>query len=120
MALEFTLNRAAPATAACDCVIVGAFADQSLSPAAQALDAASGGRLSALVARGDVGGKTGNTTLLHDLPGVTAPRVLVVGLGETAKFGVPQYLKAVGDASRALKSGVNHHALFTLTELDRK
>jgi len=120
MALEFTLNRAAPATAACDCVIVGAFADQSLSPAAQALDAASGGRLSALVARGDVGGKTGNTTLLHDLPGVTAPRVLVVGLGETAKFGVPQYLKAVGDASRALKSGVNHHALFTLTELPVK
>jgi len=120
MALEFTLNHAAPASAECDCVIVGAYADQTLSPAAQALDTASGGRLSSLIARGDVGGKTGNTTLLHDLPGVTAARVLVVGLGEPAKFGVPQYLKAVGDASRALKSGVNHHALFTLTEIEVK
>ena len=54
-----------------------------------------------LVERGDVSGKTGKTTLLHDLPGVSAPRVLVVGLGDTGKFGVPQYLKAVGDAARA-------------------
>src|SRR5689334_18492333 len=114
MALEFTLNHAAPASAEVDCVIVGAYADQTLSPAAQALDAASGGRLTALVARGDVSGKTGATTLLHDVAGVKAARVLVVGLGEPAKFGVPQYLKAVGEASRALKSGAIRHALFTL------
>ena len=102
MALEFTLNHAAPASAATDCIVVGAFADNSLTPAAQALDAASGGRLKALVERGDVSGKTGKTALLHDLPGVSAPRVLVVGLGEVDKFGTAQYLKAVGDAARAL------------------
>ena len=120
MALQFTLNSDTPATAAFDCLVVGAFADQSLSPAGQALDAASGGRLASLLARGDVGGKTGATTLLHDLPGVTAPRVLVVGLGEPAKFGVPQYLKAVGDAVRALRAGPTARALFTLSELPVK
>ncbi len=118
MSLEFTLNHAAPATAGLDCIIVGVFADKSLTPAAQALDAASGGRLSALLARGDIGVKTGKTTLLHDLDGVTAPRVLVVGLGDVAKFGVPQYIKAVGDAARALKAGSTRSALFTLTELE--
>jgi leucyl aminopeptidase len=111
MALEFTLNHDAPATAAFDCIVVGVFADKHLSPAAQALDAASGGRLTALAGRGDLSGKTGASALLHDLPGVTAPRVLVVGLGEAAKFGVPQYLKAVGDAARALKSGPAARAL---------
>lgn len=120
MSLQFTLNHAAPASAAVDCVVVGAFSDKSLSPAAQALDAASGGRLAALVERGDVGGKTGNTTVLHDLPGVTAPRVLVVGLGDAAKFGVPQYIKAVGDAARALRSGITRSALFTLSGLEVK
>ena len=120
MALQFTLNHAAPASAAVDCVIVGAFSDKSLSPAAQALDAASGGRIAALVERGDVGGKTGNTTLLHDLGGIAAARVLVVGLGDPAKFGVAQYLKAVGDAARALRSGVTRSALFTLSELEVK
>ena len=120
MSLEFTLNPAAPASAALDCIIVGAFADKSLSPAAQALDAASDGRLSQLAARGDINGKTGTTALLHDLPGVSAPRVLVVGLGEAARFGVAQYIKAVGDAARALKSGVVRSALLTLTDLPVK
>ncbi|BCT91820.1 putative cytosol aminopeptidase [Lysobacter helvus] len=117
MSLEFTLSSAAPAGAATDCIIVGAFADDSLAPAAQALDAASGGKLAALVARGDVSGKTGRTALLHDLPGVAAPRVLVIGLGDRAKFGTAQYLKAVGDAARALRTGPVAHALFTLSEV---
>ena len=105
MPLEFTLNHDAPATAGFDCIVVGAYGDKTLSPAGRALDAASGGKLNALVQRGDVGGKTGKTTLLHDLPGITAPRVLVIGLGDTAKFGVPQDLKAVADAARALRVG---------------
>ncbi|TWR41369.1 leucyl aminopeptidase, partial [Xanthomonas vasicola] len=120
MALQFTLNQDAPASAAVDCIVVGVFADKTLSPAAQALDSASQGRLTALVARGDVAGKTGSTTLLHDLPGITAPRVLVVGLGEANKFGVAPYLKAIGDATRALKTGAVGTALLTLTELTVK
>src|SRR6478672_11996395 len=87
MSLEFSLNPSAPTDVATDCVIVGAFADQSLAPAAQAIDAASGGKLKALIARGDVSGKTGSTALLHDLPGVTAPRVLVIGLGNRRDAG---------------------------------
>ena len=118
MALEFDLNRDAPAAAHTDCIVVGAFADNSLTPAAKALDDASNGRLRALLERGDASGKTGKTALLHDLPGVAAPRVLVIGLGEAGKFGVPQYLKAVGDAARTLKSGPVSTALFTLSELD--
>ena len=120
MSLEFSLNQTAPASASVDCVVVGAFADGSLTPAAQALDAASSGRLRALLDRGDVSGKTGKTALLHDLAGVAAPRVLVVGLGEAGKFGVPQYLKAVGDAARALKTGPVATALLTLSEVPVK
>ena len=116
MSLEFDLNHDAPASVEADCVVVGAFADQSLTAAGQALDDASGGRLRALLARGDVNGKAGKIAMLHDLPNVRAPRVLVVGLGEAAKFGVPQYLKAIGDAARALKSGPVAHALFTLSD----
>jgi len=116
MALEFDLNRDAPAAVPTDCVVVGAYADNTLTPSGSALDDASGGRLTALLQRGDISGKIGKTAMLHDVPGVTAPRVLVVGLGEAAKFGVPQYLKAIGDAAKALKAGPVAHALFTLSE----
>lgn len=120
MALELELNRDAAATAETGCVVVGAYADNTLTPAAQALNIASGGRLTALIERGDISGKTGKVAMLHDLPGVTAPRVLVIGLGEAAKFGVPQYLKAVGDAARALKAGAADSALFTISEVEVK
>jgi leucyl aminopeptidase len=120
MSLEFTLNSAAPADASVDCVIVGAFADGSLAPAAQAIDTASGGRITALITRGDASGKTGRVALLHDPANVAAPRVLVIGLGDREKFGAAQYLKAVGDAARALRTGPVSSALFTLAELPVK
>ena len=88
MSLEFSLNQTAPASATVDCVVVGAYSDGSLTPAAAALDTASSGKLKALVTRGDVSGKTGATALLHDLAGVSAARVLVVGLGATGPRGL--------------------------------
>ncbi|KFN47706.1 hypothetical protein N790_07590 [Arenimonas malthae CC-JY-1] len=117
MTLEFRLNRPDPTAADLDCVVVGLYADGSLPASAKALDQASGGRIAALAKRGDLSGKTGRTAMLHDLPGVKAPRVLVVGLGDAAKFAVPQYLKVVADAVRALKAGPVRRALFTLPEL---
>ena len=98
-------------------MIAGVYADKTLAPAAAALDAASGGRITALVERGDASGKLGKLATLYDLPGVRAARVLLVGLGDADKFGTPQYLKIVGDAIRALKTGVVQSALFTLSEV---
>jgi leucyl aminopeptidase len=119
MALAYTLHTgtaADAATHAADCLVIGVYADKTLTAAGQALDVASGGRIAALIERGDVSGKTGKTALLHDLPGIAAARVLVVGLGDTAKFGVPQYIKAASDAARALKDGAATNATFTLSE----
>ena len=118
MTLEFSLNHAAPAELATDVLVVGVFADGPLTGAAGALDAASGGRLATLAQRGDLSGKPGRTTLLHDLPGVAATRVLAVGLGEAAKFGPSQYIKAVGDAVRALKDGTSANATLALADLE--
>ena len=120
MALEFQINSQNPLQTETDCLVVGVYADKSLSPSAKALDEASGGRLTALLDRGDISGKTGRTSLVHDVSGVKAPRVLVVGLGEAAKFAVPQYIKAVADAVRALRVGPAKKILITLTEIEVK
>jgi leucyl aminopeptidase len=120
MSLEFTLDTTAfnaPAAVGTDCLVVGMYADKTLSPSAQAVDTATGGRLSALIERGDLSGKTGKTALLMDLAGVAAPRVLVVGLGEAGKFAAPQYIKAVGDAIRAIKEGATTSVVLTFAEL---
>jgi leucyl aminopeptidase len=117
MALEFDLNPSPACTVASDALVVGAFADGTLAASAAAVDEASGGRLSALKARGDLPGKAGRVTLLHDLPGVAAARVLVVGLGDAGKFSAAAYQKAVAEAVRALRATPAKRALLTLSEL---
>ena len=120
MTLEFTLNRDNPATASTGCIVVGVFADKSLSPAAQALDQAAGGRLAQLAASGDLPGKACATTLLHGVEGVAAKRVLAVGLGDRDKFGPAAYQKAVAAAVRALRTGPVEEALLALADVEVK
>ena len=120
MALRFIASQTPVHTDPSDCLVVGAFADKRFSPAGEAVDAACGGRLSALAERGDITGKTGQTLMLQDLPGLASPRVLVIGLGETGKFAVPQYLKAIADAVRFLRSGPVKSATITLSDLPVK
>ncbi len=117
MALRFIPSQSPAHTDTSDCVVIGAFSNKTFSPAGTALDAAANGRLSALAERGDISGKTGTTLLLQDVAGIAAARVLVVGLGDPAKFAVPQYLKAVADAVCALRSGPVKSAYLTLTDL---
>ena len=117
MALEFDLNSSAPALLDTDALVVGVFADGQLSASAQALDAASNGRLTALQTRGDLSGKTGRSLLINDLPGVTAPRVLVVGLGDAAKLSAAVFQKIVGEAVLTLKLTPAKRALIALTDV---
>ena len=117
MALTFNHTQNNPATDSSDCVVIGAFSDKTFNPAGHQLDAAGNGRLSALAARGDISGKSGQAVLLQDIAGIAAPRILVIGLGEPSKFGVPQYLKAIADAVRSLRSGPVKSAYVTLSDL---
>jgi leucyl aminopeptidase len=82
--------------------VVGVFEGRRLTQAAQAVDRASKGRLSAILKRGDLPGRLGSTLLLHDVPGTAAPRVLLVGLGKEDEFGAKNYREAVRAAVRAL------------------
>ncbi len=118
MTLQFELNRPDLASAAFDCLVLGVYADGSLTASTASIDSAADGRIKSLVDRGDIAGKPGRTAMLLDVAGTSAPRVLLVGLGEKDKFGVPAYQRAISDAVRALKTGPVSHALFTLTELD--
>ncbi|HEX5960282.1 MAG TPA: leucyl aminopeptidase [Rhodanobacteraceae bacterium] len=100
--LEFSQSSAAPAVAATPCVVVGVFEDAE-TPAAKAIDAASGGALHKLREAGDFTGKLGASLLLHGLAGVAAPRVLLVGLGRKSSLDAHAYRRACGDAGKVLK-----------------
>ncbi len=68
------------ATSKTGVIAVGVFENKKLSGAAQELDAK--GALSEALKSGDISGKAGSTLLLRQPDGVTAERVLLVGLGK--------------------------------------
>jgi len=62
-------------------------------------------------------GKPGTTLLLHGVPGVTAERVLLVGLGRERDFREKRYREAIAAAVRALNVTGADEATLHITEL---
>ena len=84
--MEFSIKQGNPEKQRSSCVVVGVYEDGKLSAAAQLIDKAAAYQLSNLIAHGDISGKSASTLLLHKLPGVTAERVLLVGLGKASEL----------------------------------
>ena len=87
-----------------DCLIVGMWESKKLASTAATLDKAANGAIAAAAASGDISGKIGSTLMLHQLPGVNAKRVLLIGLGDEATYGTHGFCKAITGAFKALKS----------------
>jgi leucyl aminopeptidase len=101
--VEFSIKQASPEKLKSGCVVVGVFEGGKLSAAAQIIDKAAKHVLSDLIAQGDINGKAASTLLLHKLPGVTAERVLLVGLGKANQLDT----KTSMDILRATFSALN-------------
>ncbi len=99
-----------------DCLVIGLFESQTLTGAAKALDAATKGLVARLIKLGDFEGKRGTSLLLHEVAGVGAARVLLVGLGKEADFTDRAYAEAVRTALRALAGTKAANVTWALTE----
>jgi leucyl aminopeptidase len=109
--MDFSTKLASAETAKADCVAVGIYADGELTPAARRIDLATKGAVRAAVRSGDATGKRGTALLLRALSGVTAPRVLLVGLGKRAEFGAKAFGEAVRTAVKGAGTGTRELAI---------
>ena len=105
--ITFELSSNAPTEDDSDCIIVGIYCDGLLTADAEDIDAVCNNKLSSLCQQGDVNGKLEKTWLLHDLPGLKAPRVMLVGLGKKDKFTAAGYSKACMASARALGHNIS-------------
>ena len=115
--MDYSVKSGHPEKQRTACIVAGVFEPRRLSAAAQALDRAAGGALSTHLRRGDLEGRTGQTLMLHNLPGLGAERVLLVGCGREKAFDEGTYRQVVATAARVLDdSGAMEAGLF-LTDL---
>lgn len=120
--MEFSAKSGNPEKQHTACLVLGAHEPRKLTAAAKAVDEASGKRLSSLLRRGALKGKVGQSLVLHDIPGIKAERVLLIGCGPEKALDDKQYLKIMEGSAKQIKAvGVAEAVSFlpTLKVKDR-
>jgi len=100
--MEFGVWTKGLATLSVDCLVLGVFEEAQLGAQGGSVDAACGGRLRKLLARGDFAGRAGETLLVSDLPGIGAAHVLLTGMGPAKQLQRRTWRKAWSAAAHAL------------------
>ena len=118
--MEFSVKSGSPEKQRSACIVVGVFEPRRLSPGAEQIDKISGGHISALLRRGALEGKIGQTLLLHQVPGIPSERILLMGCGKGRELDERQYRHILQHTIRALNDSGSMEATCFLTELHVK
>ncbi|MDD2686441.1 MAG: leucyl aminopeptidase [Gallionella sp.] len=114
--MEFSIKQGSPEKLKSGCVVVGVFDGGKLSKAAQALDKAAQHALSDVIARGDINGKGATTLLLHNITGVAAERILLVGLGKASELNNKTSVDILRATFKALQDTPAKDAALFITD----
>ena len=115
--MEFIVKSARPETLKTATLVIAVGEGCTLGETAKAIDSASAGAISALLKRGDLSGKLGQTLLAHSLPNLKAERVLLVGTGKDAELSDRQLRKVLGAVYAVLKGLGGNDAVLALGDL---
>ena len=100
--MQFEVYAKGLATLSVDCIVLGVFEDGEMADETGAIDAAASGLLKKLLTRGDFSGRSGETLLLTEIPGITASRALLTGLGARKSFSRKLWRRALSAAITAV------------------
>ncbi|WP_347988111.1 leucyl aminopeptidase [Methylomonas sp. AM2-LC] len=101
-----------------DCLLVGIYENQQLSPVATAVDTLCEGLLTKLIARGDIKGKNAETLLINNVPHENFQRIILVGFGESGKVTRKLYRKALAAAIKVVKESKVSVATSALLDIN--
>ena len=118
--MDFSIKSGSPEKQRTACVIVGIFSTRRLSNPAKTIDIASKQHLSALIRRGDMDGDKGLHLLLHNVPGVMADRVLLIGCGKEREIDDRNYRAIIENSVNALNKTGALEGINYLSELNIK
>jgi len=115
--MELVVKSVNPETLKTATLVLAVGESRTLGATASKVDELSGGAISALLKRGDLAGKVGQTLLLQSLPNLKAERVLLVGVGKDAELGDRPFRKAVAAILATLKGLGGSDAVLVLDDL---
>ena len=102
--MQFSIRTLAAEKARTGCLVLAVNAGENLARGALNADKAAEGALRRALARGDLAEKAGATLLLQGVAGLAAERVLLLRLGERAKYDVAAFQGALRGLAVVLKT----------------
>ncbi len=99
--MDIKVTESAPAKPSNACLVIPLHAGKKLHGTAADVNKRSGNALTRALKRGDASSDAGKTLMLHEVDGVNAERLLVVGAGEANKMGradFRRYCTALADS----------------------
>lgn len=116
--MDIKVSAVSPAKQRTTCIVVGVHAGRRLCPSAESLDKASKGAISKHLRQHAMSGRANQRLLLHDLPGIAADRVLLIGGGKHDESTLKTYQSAVTTAFRELCASGAKQAVVALNEFE--
>jgi len=114
--MELVVKSVAAASVKTATLVLAVGEGRKLGEIAKAVDEASNGAISAVLKRGDLAGKSGQTLLLHGLAGLKAERVLLVGSGKD-DLGDRSWRKLASAVAGVLKNLGGSDAVLALDDI---
>jgi len=115
--MELVVKSVAAASVKTATLVIPVGENRKLGTVAKAVDLASEGAISAVLKRGDLAGKPGQTLLLQNLQGLKAERVLLVGSGKDEALGDRAWRKLVASVAGVLKGLNGADAVLALDDV---
>ncbi|MBO0365882.1 leucyl aminopeptidase [Pseudomonas putida] len=114
--MELVVKSVAAASVKTATLVLAVGEGRKLGEIAKAVDEASNGAISAVLKRGDLAGKPGQTLLLHGVAGLKAERVLLVGSGKD-DLGDRSWRKLANAVAGVLKNLGGSDAVLALDDI---
>ena len=114
--MELVVKSVAAASVKTATLVLAVGEGRKLGEIAKAVDEASNGAISAVLKRGDLAGKPGQTLLLHGVAGLKAERVLLVGSGKD-DLGDRSWRKLANAVAAVLKNLGGSDAVLALDDI---
>lgn len=115
--MDFTIKTEAATNPNTDCLILPIFEEVKLPKTTAKFDKISGNYISKLIKSGDLSAKVGQALLLHKVPGIKSPRILLVGCGKEAELNDKIFRDVIQKISTSLSNAAISSAICYINEL---
>jgi leucyl aminopeptidase len=116
--MNLTLKTTQPEKNSKSCLIVGVYADGSLTPTAKELDKLSKGFIAKIIKQGGMEGKTGQILPIFSVPNTNFEQIILIGCGKESSVTAGVFHKIINAAVRALNIGKATSAVSYLAEIN--